>query len=183
MIPHPPSQPCGSFDEAARQCSELVIRGRSMKNKMYLLDTFGLFPLLVLSSLGSASAQTDIAKAIQERLSAQIEKLQNSCADEVTKYCSTVTPGEGRLLYCMQAHEDKISAKCAYELGETAAKFQASADNLRDAINACKTEITGVCGKTQPGEGRVAACLIANKSTLSKNCAEALQKIEAMSAQ
>jgi hypothetical protein len=83
----------------------------------------------------------------------------------------------------MQAHEDKISAKCAYELGEAAARFQLSADNLRDAINACKTEITGVCGKTVPGEGRVAACLIANKSTVSKNCAEALQKIEAMAAQ
>jgi hypothetical protein len=83
----------------------------------------------------------------------------------------------------MQAHEDKIGAKCAYELGEAAARLQTSEDNLRDAINACKTEITGVCGKTPPGEGRVAACLIANKSTLSKNCAEALQKIEAMAAQ
>ena len=154
-----------------------------MKIKMHLLTTLGLFPLLVLLSLGSASAQTDIAKAIQERLAAQIVKLQNSCADEINKYCSTVTPGEGRLLYCMQAHEDKISAKCAYELGEAAARFQLSADNLRDAINACKTEITGVCGKTLPGEGRVAACLIANKSTVSKNCAEALQKIEAMATQ
>ena len=47
-----------------------------MKNKMYLLATLGLLPLLVLLSLGSASAQTDIAKAIQERLSAQIEKLR-----------------------------------------------------------------------------------------------------------
>ena len=42
---------------------------------------------------------------------------------------------------------------------------------------------TGVCGKTVPGEGRIAACLLANKSTASKNCAEALQKIEAMAAQ
>ena len=154
-----------------------------MKIKMHLLATLGLLPLLVLLSLGSASAQTDIAKAIQERLAAQIAKLQNSCADEIKKYCSTVTPGEGRLLYCMQAHEDKISAKCAYEMEETAARFQTSADNLRDAINACKTEITGVCGKTVPGQGRIAACLLANKSTLSTNCAEALQKIEAMSAQ
>ncbi|MGC1593495.1 MAG: hypothetical protein WA770_25765, partial [Pseudolabrys sp.] len=70
-----------------------------MKIKMHLLATLGLLPLLVLLSLGSASAQTDIAKAIQERLAAQIAKLQNACADETNKYCSTVTPGEGRLLY------------------------------------------------------------------------------------
>ena len=45
-----------------------------MKNKMHLLATLGLLPLLVLLSPGSASAQTDIAKAIQERLAAQIAK-------------------------------------------------------------------------------------------------------------
>src|SRR6476619_7830150 len=139
MIPHPPSQPCDNFGDAARQCSQLVIRRRSINPYMHLLATLGLLPLLGLLSPGAASAQTDIAKSIQERLAAQIAKLQNSCADEINKYCSTVTPGEGRLLYCMQAHEDKISAKCAYELGEAAARLQTSADNLRDAINACKT--------------------------------------------
>ena len=36
-----------------------------MKSKMHLLATLGLLPLLVLLSLGSASAQTDIAKAIE----------------------------------------------------------------------------------------------------------------------
>ena len=69
-----------------------------MKIKMHLLATLGLLPLLVLLSLGSASAQTDIAKAVQERLAAQVEKLLSSCADEINKYCSTVKPGEGRLL-------------------------------------------------------------------------------------
>jgi hypothetical protein len=39
----------------------------------------------------------------------------------------------------------------------------------------------GVCGKTLPGQGRIAACLMANISTASKDCVEALQKIEANS--
>jgi hypothetical protein len=80
----------------------------------------------------------------------------------------------------MQAHEDKISPKCAFDLEEAATDVQLSADNLKDAITACHAEITGVCGTTQPGQGRIAACLIANKSTASKNCVEALGKIEAM---
>ena len=74
-----------------------------MKSKMYPLATLGLLPLLALSQLGSASAQTDIAKAIQERLTAQIAKLQNSCADEINKYCSTVTPGKGEVLLLLHA--------------------------------------------------------------------------------
>jgi len=46
-----------------------------------------------------------------------------------------------------------------------------------------KAEIMGVCAKTLPGHGRIAACLMVNKSTASKDCVDALQKIDAMTAQ
>jgi hypothetical protein len=151
-----------------------------MKNTAHFLAGLGLLPLLVILSASSAPAQTDITKAIQQKLAAEAAKLENSCADDIKKYCSDVTPGEGRMIYCMQAHEDKISPKCTFDLEEAATDVQLSADNLRDAITACHAEIIGVCGKTQPGQGRIAACLIANKSTASKNCVEAIDKIEAM---
>jgi hypothetical protein len=114
-----------------------------MKNAMNLLAMLGLLPSLVILSVGSASAQTDITKAIQEKLAAEAAKLENSCADDIKKYCSDVTPGEGRMIYCMQAHEDKISPKCAFDLEEAATDVQLSADNLKDAITACHAEITG----------------------------------------
>jgi hypothetical protein len=153
-----------------------------MKSTMHLLATLGALSLLAILSMGSASAQTDITKAIQEKLAAETAKLENSCADDIKKYCSDVTPGEGRILYCMHAHEDKISPKCGYDLEEAAADVQLSADGLKEAITACKAEISGVCGKTQPGQGRVAACLFANRSTASKACGDVLGKIEAMAA-
>jgi hypothetical protein len=151
-----------------------------MKNTMHSLARLGFVSLLAILPVGSASAQTEITKAIQQKLAAEAAKLENSCADDIKKYCSTVTPGEGRMIYCMQAHEDKISPRCAFDLEEAATDVQLSADNLKDAIVACKAEITGVCGKIQPGQGRIAACLIANKSTASTSCVEALNKIEAM---
>jgi Cysteine rich repeat len=151
-----------------------------MKSMMQLLATLGVLSLLAISSVGSASAQTDIAKAIQEKLNAEAAKLEQSCAGDIKKYCSDVTPGEGRMLYCMQAHEDKISTKCAYDLEEAAADVQLHADNLKEALTACKAEVSGVCGKTQPGQGRIAACLFANRSTASKACGDVLGKIEAM---
>jgi Golgi apparatus protein 1 len=147
-----------------------------------LLARLGVLPLLVILSAGSASAQTNLGKTIVEKLTAKITKLENTCASDIKKYCKSVTPGEGRMIHCMQAHEDKISPKCAYELGETAGSAQATSDLLRDGVIACKAEITGVCGKIQPGQGRIAACLIANKSTASKDCADAIQKVEAMAA-
>jgi hypothetical protein len=143
----------------------------------------GLLPLLAILSAGSVSAQTDVGKTILEKLTAKVAKLESACAKDIKKYCSTVTPGEGRMIYCMQAHEDKISPKCDFELGDTASSVQTAADALKDAVIACKAEITGVCGKTLPGQGRIAACLLANKSAASSGCLEAIQKIEATVAQ
>jgi hypothetical protein len=151
-----------------------------MKSMMNLLATLGVLSLLAILSAGSASAQTDMAKAIQEKLATEATKLEASCADDIKKYCSDVTPGEGRMLYCMQAHEDKISPKCTYDLEGAAADVQLAADNLKEAISACKAEISGVCGKVQPGQGRIAACLFENKSTASKACGDILGKIEEM---
>ena len=154
-----------------------------MKITTRLLAGLGVLPLLVILSVGSASAQTDVGKTIVEKLTAKITKLENACASDIKNYCKDVTPGEGRMIYCMQAHEDKISPKCTYELEEAAASVQATADLLKDGVVACKAEIAGVCGKIQPGQGRIATCLIANKSTASKDCADAIQNVEAMAAQ
>jgi Golgi apparatus protein 1 len=153
-----------------------------MKNHSKLLAGLGLIPLLATLFASAAPAQTEIGKTIIGQLAAKVAKLESACASDIKKYCKTVTPGEGRLIYCMQAHEDKISPKCTYELGETASSVQGTADALKDAVIACRAEITGVCGKTIPGQGRLAACLIANKSTASKDCGDAISKVEALAA-
>jgi cysteine rich repeat protein len=154
-----------------------------MKITVKSLAKLGWLPLLSILSVGSVSAQADLGKTILEKLTARVAKLESACANDIKKYCKTVTPGEGRLIYCMQAHEDKISVKCSFELGEAATSVQTAADALRDAVIACKAEITGVCGKTVPGQGRIAACLLSNRSTASAGCADAIKKIESMAAQ
>lgn len=154
-----------------------------MKNTIHLLTGFVVLSLLTILSVGSASAQTNISKAIKDKLAARISKLENVCGDDIKKFCSNVTPGEGRILYCMHAYEDQISDKCDFELEETATNVELTANNLKDAIAACKAEITGVCGNTTPGEGRIAACLMANKATASKTCVDAIGKIESMLAE
>jgi hypothetical protein len=154
-----------------------------MKITVKFLAQVALLPLLAILSIGPASAQSDLGKTILEKLTARVTSLEKACAGDIKKYCKTVTPGEGRMIYCMQAHEDKISVKCAFELGEAATSVQTAADALKDAVIACKAEISGVCGKVPPGQGRIAACLMSNKSTASAGCGEALKKIESMAAQ
>jgi len=148
-----------------------------MKRKLRLLAKIVLLPLGVsISSI--AYAQTDMMNAILERLTAGIKKLEAACGEDIKKYCSTVTPGEGRMLYCMQAHEDKISPACAYDLSEVSSQVQTTADSLREAVMACRGDIDKFCAKTQPGQGRIAACLAANSASVSKGCMDAVHKLK-----
>jgi Cysteine rich repeat len=154
-----------------------------MKITTRLLASLALLPLLAMLSIGTASAQASLGKSILEKLTTKITKLERTCGKDIKKYCSAVTPGEGRMIHCLQAYDDKISTRCAFELGEAAISAQTTADALKDGVIACKAEIAGVCGKTVPGQGRIAGCLLANKSTASAGCAEAIRKLEAMAAQ
>jgi hypothetical protein len=148
-----------------------------MKRKLRLLVNIVLLPLGVsISSI--AYAQTDMMNAILERLTAGIKRLEATCGEDIKKYCSTVTPGEGRMLHCMQAHEDKISPACAYDLSEVALQVQTTADSLREAVTACRGDIDKFCAKTQPGQGRIAACLAANSASVSKGCIDAVHKLK-----
>lgn len=35
-----------------------------------------------------------------------------ACADDVTRHCQAVEPGEGRILQCLQEHEQELSDRC-----------------------------------------------------------------------
>jgi len=147
-----------------------------MKHTLRLLAKIVLLPLGV--SISSANAQTDIMNVTLEKLAAGIKKLESSCGEDIKKYCSAVTPGAGRLLYCMQAHEDKISDGCGSVLDEVVLQTESTADHLREAGNACRSDIDKFCAQIQPGQGRIAGCLAANKAAVSKSCGDAVQKLQ-----
>ena len=125
-----------------------------------------------------AKAQSNLMSTVLDQLNARIQELQSSCSEDIKKYCGTVTPGEGRLVYCMQAHDDKISPKCAYSVDEVTLNFQETTEKLKEAVQTCRGDIEKLCGKVQPGQGRIAACLAASKASISQNCSQAIEKLQ-----
>jgi hypothetical protein len=83
----------------------------------------------------------------------------------------------------MQAHEDKISPGCSYDLQDVVLTLQASNEALKEAVSACRADISSKCGTVQPGKGRIAACLVAEKASVSKDCASAIEKVEKIKTQ
>jgi hypothetical protein len=136
--------------------------------------------LVSLAVAAPASAQSNPAAKVEARVTAAVQKLQSACSADLQKYCSAVTPGEGRLIYCMMAHEDKISSACDYALYKTAREASQALARVNQAINACAGDIEKFCASIPAGEGRVAQCLMKNKASLKKVCSAALGKLPAL---
>jgi Cysteine rich repeat len=74
------------------------------------------------------------------------------------------------MLFCMLAHEDKISDKCVNTLLDIADDVELAVSNVARAADACDEDIDKVCGNADPGEGRIAQCLIDNQAKVSSAC-------------
>ena len=108
-----------------------------------------------------------------------IKSIATGCEKELKSYCSKVTPGEGRLLACLYAHNDKISGKCEYALYDAAAQLERFVSALSYVVNECENDLQKYCGSVRAGEGRLAECLLVkNKDKISKRCNQAMKDVD-----
>jgi hypothetical protein len=109
-----------------------------------------------------------------------IEDTLKACEPEIKTYCSQVTLGDGRLLACFYAHQDKISARCEYALYDAAAQLERLVSAMNYVASECRSEIETHCAAVAAGEGRIAQCLQQQKSNLSGGCSTALTDVGLM---
>jgi len=124
-----------------------------------------LIVFVLFSFAGNVSAQ-DIVSAVQK-----------GCGTEIQKFCSQVTQGEGRLLACFYAHEDKLSGQCQYALYDASAQLERAVSALNYVAGQCKDDIVAHCAEVQLGEGRVVECLNSNSESVSAACTQALADV------
>ena len=113
--------------------------------------------VLMFGGVSSALAQDSLLEYVVE-----------SCESDLEQYCSQVTPGNGRLLYCVAAHEDKLSGQCSYALYEAASLLEDLAVAIEYVAVSCETEIETLCKDVALGEGRILECLVDNEAAVGK---------------
>ncbi len=106
-----------------------------------------------------------------------VEQVVAACETEINEYCSQVTPGEGRVLACFYAHEDKLSVQCINALYDGIDALERFVSTVSYVAGQCQQEIDTICGKTVPGEGRIASCLLDNKADLTAPCSAAIDDV------
>ena len=121
--------------------------------------------------------QMKAAEGPVEKLAAKnIDRVEKGCQTELETYCTTVTPGEGRGLACIYAHNDKLSRQCEDAFYSSAQEFENAAKNLDAFVGACKADIEKLCSTVAIGGGRILECLEKNKKQVSSDCNEVRSK-------
>ena len=128
---------------------------------------------LVVSSLVVAFLLLAGSAQAEEPL---VEGLKKACDTELTTFCKGVQPGEGRILACLYAFQDRVSGKCVYAIYDAAAQLEQAAVALKFAAVECKGDLLKYCGNVEVGDGRVKACLDKNEKSLSGKCKNALRQ-------
>ena len=90
-----------------------------------------------------------------------------ACAGDVQTFCSTVQPGQGRVVQCLRQNKELLSPGCKVRILEVATQ-------LAEVNQACGDDILWFCPGIQPGGGQIAQCLQANKALLSPECTAAI---------
>jgi Golgi apparatus protein 1 len=114
-----------------------------------------------------------ITATAQEAL---LDYVIDSCEGDITDFCDTVTPGDGRIAFCIAAHEDKISDQCTLALYQAAGVLRRLVDDIAYLAAACSIDIEENCADTEIGEGRIMACL-ADQDVLSASCSAAIEDV------
>ena len=105
------------------------------------------------------------------------ETVLDGCKKELETYCKDVTPGEGRLLACLYAYEDKLSGRCEYALYDAASRLEHAVAALKHVENECRDDLKTYCSAIKPGEGRLLDCINKHEEKISARCKQALKDV------
>ncbi|MGA7878697.1 MAG: cysteine rich repeat-containing protein [Desulfoferrobacter sp.] len=114
----------------------------------------------------SAYAQKDLVQTVKD-----------GCKKELETYCKNVTPGEGRILACLYAYEDKLSGGCVYALYDASVQLERAVAAIAYLANECRDDLKEYCASVEVGEGRLLKCLEKHEAKVSARCKKAVKDV------
>lgn len=118
--------------------------------------------MLATWGISQASAQSNL----KERLAAAVETVEGACAADISNFCGKVTRGEGRLVSCMQAHDDQLSRGCQVAIYRVSRNLEGALNRVERIADACSNDIEKHCGDAE----KIGQCVVEKRASMSQGC-------------
>jgi hypothetical protein len=103
-----------------------------------------------------------------------IDAVLKNCSKELKTYCSKVKQGEGRLAFCLFAHEDKLSPRCDSSVFYAANELAKILSARAAVVSVCEPDARRLCPGVKSGDGNILFCLNKAQKALSPGCNQAI---------
>jgi Cysteine rich repeat len=112
-----------------------------------------------------------------------VTQLKKDCKNDVQRLCNDITPGEGRIISCLDSKSDKLSERCKNSLTEANEKVSKKMDQAEISFRKnCGSDVQKFCSEVPSGRGRLMSCLGEHENQVSNSCkqfqAKVHQKVE-----
>jgi sporulation protein YlmC with PRC-barrel domain len=129
------------------------------------------------SEQGERSAREDLLERLsqsdlRDRLSSAVERIRNSCGEDIDRFCGDITPGSGRVASCVQAYSDQLSMRCQLTLRRTANRIEQAVQTIADT---CMSAVEQQCGDADD----VRQCVQQKSSALPQSCQTVVAAVSA----
>ena len=93
--------------------------------------------------------------------------IQSHCGKELKTHCGGITKGQGRILACLYAREDKLSAKCGNAVMNSVERLGVALGALANVIRVCEPDTRRLCNGVVAGNGNLVGCLATARPSVS----------------
>lgn len=112
-----------------------------------------------------------MAQAVaQDRPEEYAAALKANCAKQIKSYCKGVVEGQGRLLACLYAREDRLPAKCGLTVDASLERLGMMLAALANVVHVCEADAKRLCNGVEPGNGHLIDCLSKARQSVSAQC-------------
>jgi len=102
-------------------------------------------------------------------------RAEEPCAADARRACAGIPPGDGRVFYCLKTNEGSLSEECR-------AVLRWAEERAREVALGCQADTFAWCQGVPPGHGRLLACLLSHRDSLSSQCQDDLARASAFAA-
>jgi hypothetical protein len=127
---------------------------------------FGGFVIAALVLLAPAT----VPAQAQDDQAQWARYIQGHCGPELKRHCSGISKGQGRILACLYAREDKLSAKCGMAVMASVERLGVALGALANVMRVCEPDVRRLCNGMVAGNGNLVGCLATARASVSATC-------------